>query len=262
MKKIVNLVFAICAFAAMANNEKHDVMKIIAHRGGASLGPENTITCIERGIDSGADAIEVDVHLSKDGALIVCHDETIDRTTNGKGRIEELTLSQIKEAIILENGIQERIPTLEEVLMIVKDKRTLLLEVKKSRNNQYPFIEDKIVALVDSLEMRNQIVLQSFNDSVLSRFHSIAPDIPLEKLLVCRLPFGLAYDIKIHRFSINDYPYVRSFNTYNALTTQRFIKDAHKKGKTVKVWTVDNPKKAKRNVDGIITNCPQLFVKY
>ena len=146
--------------------------------------------------------------------------------------------------------------------MLVKDKRTLLLEVKKSRDNQYPFIEDKIVALVDSLGMRNQIVLQSFNDSVLSRFHSIAPDIPLEKLLVCRLPFGLAYDIKIHRFSINDYPYVRSFNTYNALTTQRFIKDAHKKGKTVKVWTVDNPKKAKRNVDAIITNCPQLFVEY
>ena len=219
MKKNIILVFSICAFTALANNETRDMMNIIAHRGGASLGPENTITCIESGIKSGANAIEVDVHLSMDGALVVCHDETINRTTSGKGRIEELTLSQIKEAIINEKGIQERIPTLQEVLTVVKDKCTLLLEVKKSRDNQYPFIEDKIVALVDSLGMRNQIVVQSFNDSVLSRFHSIAPDIPLEKLLVCRLPFGLAYDIKIHRISIDDYPYVRSFNTCNALTT-------------------------------------------
>ena len=235
-------------------------MKIIAHRGGTSLGPENTITCIERGIYFGADAIEVDVHLSLDGALVVCHDETIDRTTNGKGRIEDLTLLQIKEAEIDYEGIKERIPTLEEVLRVVKDKCPLLIEVKKNRDNQYNLIEDKIVALVDSLGMRGQIVLQSFNDSVLNRFHAIAPDIPIEKLLVCRLPFGLAYDIKIHRFSISDYPHVRSFNTCNVFTTQRFINDVHNQGKTVRVWTVDKPNKAKRNVDAIITNCPQLFM--
>lgn len=260
MKKRINLVLIFCAIALQANNNNKDNMNVIAHRGGASLGPENTITCVKRGIDAGADAIEVDVHLTLDGSLVVCHDETIDRTTNGKGRIEELTLSQIKEAEIDCDGIIERIPTLEEVLLVVKDKCPLLLEVKKSRDDQYPLIEDKIVALVDSLEMRGQIVLQSFNDSVLNRFHAIAPDIPTEKLLVCRLPFGLAYDIKIHRFSISDYPYVRSFNTYNGLTSQRFINEVHRQGKTVRVWTVDNPNKVKRNVDAVITNCPHLFV--
>lgn len=262
MKKILNLVFAISALSAPANNENYNNMKVIAHRGGASLGPENTITCIERGINSGADAIEVDVHLSLDGFLVVCHDETINRTTNEKGRIEELTLSQIRNAEINYEGIKERIPTLKDVLLTVKDKCPLLLEVKKSRDNQYPLIEDKIVALVDSLGMRDQIVLQSFNDSVLNRFHIIAPDIPTEKLLVCMLPFGLAYDIRVHRFSINDYPNVRSFNIYNGLATQGFINEIHKKGKIVKVWTVDKPQKVKRNVDAVITNCPQAFIEH
>lgn len=260
MKKIFILVLIISALSALADNENEKKMKVIAHRGGASLGPENTITCIERGINSGADAIEVDVHLSLDGVLVVCHDETINRTTNGKGRIEELTLSQIRHAEINREGIKERIPTLEEVLLVVKDKCPLLIEVKKSRDNQYPHIEDKIVSLLDSLGMRGQIVIQSFNDSVLDRFYTIAPDIPTEKLLVCTLPFGMAYDINIHQFSINDYPYVQSFNTFNGLTSQRFINEVHEQGKTVKVWTVDNPRRVKRNVDAVITNCPQFFV--
>lgn len=263
MKYITTVFFAACIFLACASNGDNNdkTMKVIAHRGGASLGPENTISCIQKGILSGADAIEVDIHLSADGAIVVCHDETIDRTTDGKGRIEELTLEQIRSAKIQDGSAVEHIPTLEEVLTVIKDKCTLLLEIKKTREGQYSQIEDKVVALLDSLNMRDQIVLQSFNDGVLERFHAIAPDIPLEKLLVCRLPFGLAYDIKIHKFSMDDYPYVRSFNTYNNLTTQRFIREAHQRGKTVRVWTVNDPSKVKDNVDAVITNAPHLFLQ-
>lgn len=262
MKKTMTVLLSICTFLAAADNGKneHLDMKIIAHRGGASLGPENTLTCIQKGILTGVDAIEVDVHLSADGYVVVCHDESIDRTTDGSGRIENLTLEQIKSARIADGTSYERVPTLEEVLTVIKDRCILLLEIKKTREDQYPLIEDKIVALLDQMQVRDQVVVQSFNDSVLERFHSIAPDIPLEKLLVCRLPFGLAYDMKIRRFSMEDYPHVRSFNTYNSFTSQRFIRDAHRLGKTVRVWTVDNPSKVKKNVDAVITNCPQFFV--
>ena len=252
-------IFTVLACTGTGINKDMD-MKVIAHRGGASLGPENTIRCIRNGILTGAYAIEVDVHLSADCALIVCHDETIDRTTYGSGRIEELTLEQIKGTILRKGDAFDQIPTLEEVLVEVKDKCILLLEIKKSREGQYPGIEEKIVSLIDRYGMRDQVIVQSFNDSVLETFHSIAPDIPLEKLLVCRLPFGLAYDIKLHRFSIDDYPYVNSFNSFNALTTKRFIRDVHESGKTVRVWTVDKPTRVKKGADAVITNCPQLFL--
>jgi len=239
--------------------EMNEKLEVIAHRGGASLGPENTLDCIRQGILAGADAIEIDVHLSADGALVVCHDETLDRTTDMHGRIEDLTLSRIKTASISHVNGTERIPTLEEVLYEVKGKCRVLLEIKKSREGQYPQIEDKVVALIDTLGMKDQIVIQSFNDSVLKKLHAIAPEIPLEKLLVCRLPFGLAYDTALHKFSLDDYPYVQSFNTFNMFTTDRFIAEAHKIGKQVKVWTVDNPLKVKKGADGVITNCPQRF---
>lgn len=261
MKTPLLVLLSTCMIIACSGNEKNENMKVIAHRGGASLGPENTISCITKGILSGADAIEVDVHLSTDGELVVCHDETIDRTTDGTGRIEELTLSQIKSVSIKGFEESEKIPTLCEVLNVCKDNCNLLIEIKKSREGQYPMIEDKIVALVDSLGMREQVVVQSFNDGVLERFYSIAPDIPLEKLLICRLPLGLAFDIKLHRFSLDNYPFVQSFNSHNLLTSSRFIRDVHQKGKKVRVWTVDNPKKVKKDADAVITNCPQLFIK-
>lgn len=258
MKRIITAIaIAACASAAWAGNNE-DNMAVIAHRGGATLGAENTLSCIRKGILAGADAIEIDVHLSADGALVVCHDETIDRTTTGSGRIEEMTLAQIRSFGIKDDPA-EKIPTLEEVLYEVKDKCPLLLEVKKSREGQYPMIEDKIVAMLDSLGMRGQVMVQSFNDSVLERMHLIAPDIPLGKLLVCRLPFGLAVDTGLRRFSLDDYSYVNAVNPNNSLTTKRFIRDVHEMGKSVFVWTVDKPSKVKSGVDAVITNSPQLF---
>ena len=260
MKKILMTLLCACTVAACAGEEPNESMKVIAHRGGASLGAENSISCIRKGIQTGVDAVEVDVHLSADGALIVCHDETLDRTTDASGRIENLTLAQIREATLKGGEPGEKVPTLEDVFREVKGKCTLLLEVKKSREGQYPGIEDKIVSLLDSLGMQGQVVLQSFNDGVLERFHVLMPDLPLEKLLVCRLPFGLAFDIKLHRFSFDDYPHVRSFNSCNSVTTQRFIRDVHARGKTVRVWTVDKPGQVRKGADAVITNCPQLFL--
>ena len=74
---------------------------IIAHRGGALLGTENSLSCIEKGIATGADMVEVDLHLTADKQIVVCHDQKVDRTTNGKGRIEEMTLAEIQKLRLL-----------------------------------------------------------------------------------------------------------------------------------------------------------------
>ena len=172
MKKIMVLLFAACAVLACRGQETNDGMKVIAHRGGASLGAENSISCIRKGLLAGPYAVEVDVHLTSDGAVVVCHDETLDRTTDGSGRIENLTLSQVRSVRLKGGEDGETVPTLEEVLAELKGKCILLLEVKKTREGQYAGIEEKIIELLDAAGMREHVILQSFNDSVLERFHS------------------------------------------------------------------------------------------
>lgn len=92
--------------------QKNDIehMEIIGHRGGASIGPENTLACFKKGIEAGADMIELDIHLTKDNVIVICHDETINRTTNGEGRIEDLTLDEIRKCKV-EDADGNLIPT-------------------------------------------------------------------------------------------------------------------------------------------------------
>ena len=259
MKKLLTFILMACTITACKGDETGEAIKVIAHRGGAALGPENTLSCIKEGIKAGAYAVEVDVHLTSDGYIVVCHDETLDRTTNGKGRIEEMTLEQVRSVTIPNGDSVEKIPTLEEVLDLVNGQCVLLLEIKKSREGQYPQIEDKVIDMLERTGMKDQVIIQSFNDGVLERIHEIDPEMPLEKLIICRLPFGFAYDIKVRRFSFDDYPYVQSFNPNNTLTTKRFVRQVHKRGKMVRVWTVDKPRKVLKGVDAVITNHPDRY---
>lgn len=228
-----------------------DSLIVVAHRGGAALGIENSLSCIQKGIESGADMIEIDVHLTADGHVVVCHDRTIDRTTNGKGRIEELTLEQIRQYRLLNadgTPSDETIPTLEEVFQTVNGRCDILLEIKK-RKDQYKGIEQKVTDLIRKYNIENQMVIQSFNDYVLAEMHRIMPSIRLEKLSF--LP-----PINLDR---NDY--ISSFNVYYLFASRRFVNRSHKHGKEVKLWTVNSRNRASRMpVDGIITNDPQLFL--
>lgn len=239
--------------------------KIIAHRGGALIGNENTLSCFEKGISAGADMIELDIHLSADGELIVCHDPSIDRTTDGKGMIEKLTLAQIKEAHIkdFQTGeiSDERIPTLSEVFDMLGKRCKVLLEIKRNRKDQYPGIEAKTLELINSYGLHDEVVIQSFDDEVIERTHEIDPDMRVEKLIVCRLPFGLCFDGKIKRFSFEKYSYASSINSFGKLTSGRFVRDCHKHGKEVKIWTVNKLSGIVPEVDGIITNRPDIFIE-
>ena len=84
--------------------EQNNRVIVVAHRGGANLGPENTLECISKGISAGADWIEIDVHLSADGKLVVCHDASVDRTTNGKGWISQMSYEEIRKLKVKDNN--------------------------------------------------------------------------------------------------------------------------------------------------------------
>ncbi len=230
---------------------------IIAHRGGALLGNENSISCLSNGMELGSDMVEIDVHQTLDGELVVCHDATIDRTTDGKGAIESMTLDSLRQFHILDfktgEATDEMIPTLGEVLALVADGRSrglncgLLLEVKRKKG-QYEGIEAKILQELNDYDAHSWTIIQSFDDSVIENVFALDPTMPVQKLAVMKT------------FKCEKYGYASGINTM--FVSKAMVRKCHEAGKTVFVWTVNDPKKApKYPVDGIITNRPDLFIE-
>lgn len=238
--------------ACTPENTYDDTRKplIVAHRGGASLGMENSLSCIGKGIEAGADMVEVDVHLTADGEVVVCHDASVNRTTNGRGRIAKMTLAEVRALRLLRadgSPSDEPVPTLQEVLQLVKGRCGLLLEIKK-RRGQYEGIEKKVADLLVQNGMVEQVAVQSFNVPVLEEMHRLLPQLRLEML---------CFTAPLH---IECYDYVSSFNIWYLFASRRFVNRAHAAGREVKIWTVNRRGRASRlPVDGIITNKPQLF---
>ena len=230
-------------------------MKIIAHRGEAGLGCENTLSCIEAGLATGrTDMVEVDVHLTKDGHVVVCHDPEVSRTTDGKGMIKDLTLAQIRSFHIKDKEgriMHETMPTLLEVLQSIGDRAELLLEIKRS-DDRDDGLERKCLDVIRKSGAYGRVTVQSFNDIVLDRFHQMDPAVRLEKLLFFR-PFNWE---KVQRQN-----HIASYNIFfRGLVTRRFVHKMHLLGREVKVWTLKRPSQIPAdNIDGIITDRPDLF---
>jgi glycerophosphoryl diester phosphodiesterase len=247
---------------------------VIAHRGGAGLAPENTILAFQNAYHMGVDVLEMDVHLTRDGHLVVIHDSTVDRTTNGHGRVRDMTLAEIKS---LDAGYRfstdggktfpfrgkgVTIPTLEEVLSAFPDAR-LNIEIKPDDERA----ADKLVELIKAHHAENRVLVLSFHSKPLSRFRALLPDAAtaaskneitlfwvMDKLYMWRIfrpkPDALQIPVRWGRYHIY---------------SPRFVRDAHRMGMEVHVWTVDDPQEMKRllddGVDGIITNRPDLLMK-
>lgn len=236
---------------------------VVAHRGGSSLGPENTLLAIERGIQAGADMVEIDIHQTRDGQLVVCHDESIDRTTDGSGLIRELTFDEIRSYNIVDangNKTDLKIPTLDEVLELVNGRVKLLIEIKRT-NDIYQGIEKQMVDAVKAHDAMSWVVGQSFNDSVLENLHAECLEMRLEKLWICKfagIPVG--YDGTFSRYDYDKYSYVSSFNFFKSAVTDVLVDEIHRHGKEVKIWTVMSPAETPTlSVDGIITDSPNLW---
>ena len=149
--------------------------QLIAHRGGPAYAPENTLAAFRNAIAIGVDWLEMDIQMTRDGALVVMHDETVDRTTDGTGRVADLTLAEIRA---LDAGNGEQVPTFEEVVTLAREADVgILVEIKSS--HLFPGIEDKIVRIVVEADYIGKTIILSFDPQALDTIHALNPDIEL-----------------------------------------------------------------------------------
>lgn len=247
------------------NVKKNDNNKIeiIAHRGGANLAPENTLAAFKNAIKLGVDMIEIDVHLSKDGKIIVIHDEKINRTTNGKGTIKDMTSAEIKKydagSKFDKKFKNEKIPTLDEVMETLNGKVKLLIEIKDG-DELYPGLEKKVVETIHKYNAVNWVIVQSFNENSVLRVRKMDPSITTFYLLGRNFNdfySNVAKEVNAGNAVIKKYDGIAPH--YSMLSSEK-VKIFHKAGFKIFTWTVDKPKDMKKiinmNVDGIITNSP------
>ncbi|MGV3540811.1 MAG: glycerophosphodiester phosphodiesterase [Rufibacter sp.] len=240
---------------------------IVAHRGASGLAPENTLAAVKKALATDADFIEVDVHQSKDGQVVVIHDPTVDRTTNGTGAVANLTLAELQK---LDAGSKmdsafagERIPTLVQVLQLVKGKKKLLIELKKGEEEYYPNLEKNTLQLIEEQQAQEWCVLQSFHDPILERIWAADFVIPTHKLIVGKIPFLPIYiDHELKFGGFDQYSEAAAINVHRFFASKSFIKSLHNQGFKTFIWTENKPKNIRKllelGADGIMTDHPEL----
>ena len=221
----------------------------IAHRGGLAHAAENTLAAFQNSIDQGVDWLEFDVQMTKDGALIVIHDEDVARTTNGTGAVADMTLEQIRA---LDAGQGQKVPTFEEVIKLAKSRGVKVLPETKSAH-LYPGIEEKMLQELDREDYLDRTVIQSFEAGSLEKLHRLNP-----KAQLCAL-YGLwRFDV---RSPAGDAHYVCPMAEM-VLLNPAMVRQAHHEGRQVFVYfgVMENPfgRSVMRffGVDGLIVNDP------
>lgn len=170
-KHFLIIVLVISAFASVSGqNSKNQKVNVVAHRGGIVLGyPENTLLAFQRCMDLEVDFIELDLRATKDGVIVIIHDETLDRTTNGNGLVADFTLKELKK---VDAGNGQSIPTLKEVLHLVSSSdMKLLFDIKLSKNLD----AEHILKLVKKLDITSDIIFGVRSLTDLAKFHEINP---------------------------------------------------------------------------------------
>ena len=241
------------------------MVEIVAHRGASGIAPENTMASIKKAIEIGVDWIEIDVRQTLDRVLIVIHDENLKRTTNGKGLVVTLPYKKIKT---LDAGSwfdpkfkEETIPSLNEVLKLIKkaDAR-LLIEVKGTKLAQ-PRLCENLIELIQKHEVYEQVVIQSFNAEFLKTLRRLDKKIVINSLINFQSKSFPIYIDRIPKLgNIYRVSKASAINPNHKIVTQAFVDQIHKSDKKLFCWTVDNPEDMRRlidlKVDGIITNYP------
>src|SRR5438105_301115 len=166
------------------SNAERGRVWVIGHRGAMGHCPENTMASFERALELGADWIELDVHLSRDSELIVIHDETLERTTNGHGLVCDHTLAELEQ---LDAGNGQRIPTLGEVLDWAGRMNSVVDIEIKNAPLYYPGIEQAVVSALDRSQMTEQVIVISFDHSAVQRVKSLDSRVVTGVLYACRL---------------------------------------------------------------------------
>jgi len=246
------------AFSAFAAESKKPL--VIAHRGGKKWAPENTMAGFAKSLAVGADGVELDIHRCKSGELVVIHDETLDRTTDGKGFVKDKTWDELKT---LSAGKwyspefeSEKLPLLDDVLKLADGKMIINIEIKNAPI-EYPGIEDDLAKLLKNYKHPNKILISSFDHELIRRVHKKMPNIE-----VAFLDAGIVADVGKYADTIGAKAWNAGWSELRADAVER----AHKSGLAVNVWTVDGKKNwdsvMDMKVDGIVTDDPAGLIGY
>lgn len=246
------------SFSAETTGELRQVDNV-AHRGASAYAPENTISAFDKAVEMKADYIEIDVQRSKDGELVLIHDTSVDRTTDGTGKVGDLTFEQLRN---LDAGswkgeqfTGEKIPTFDEILDRYHGKIGILIELKAPE--LYPGIEESIA---EELKERNldkpqneKIIIQSFNFESMKKMNDLLPKVPIGVLTSSKLHTTPQV---LQEFST----YADYFNPSYGIVDEELVNQVHSLGMKIGSWTVRSQEAADflldMGVDAIITDYP------
>jgi glycerophosphoryl diester phosphodiesterase len=234
-----------------------DNFEIIGHRGAMGHAPENTLASFQKAIDMGATMLELDVHLARDGELVVIHDNELARTTTGTGLVEDMTLAEIRSfdaGIAMGMNYQgQRVPTLQEVIELIGSQLALNIEIKAGRQ-VYPGIVPRVLEVISHYDISDRIVLSSFHRVYLREVKQRAPEIEVALLYAEALSDILDEAVKEQWQGLH--PWYR-------LIDKDLIDGARQRGLSVRAWTVNQLSEmvslAKLGVNGICTNFPDVL---
>jgi glycerophosphoryl diester phosphodiesterase len=209
------------------------MVKLIAHRGSGTGPFENTLFAVRESLGLGVDGIEVDVHASSDGEIVVFHDFIVDEKTHGSGAVVELTLEELK-TLELHRGL--KIPTLRELIVLVKERPDMLVMIEIKPEN----IEEAVLNLIHEARIEKQVVISSYQPSVLRRVQKLNPNI--RTALIFKTPLtnsiqlakGLGCSIIAPRFQ---------------LVSQELVEMSRQTGLTIYPWAVNSEEELQRMMD-------------
>lgn len=230
--------------------------KIYAHRGASAYAPENTMPAFELACEMGADAFELDVHLTKDGKAVVIHDDTVDRTGDGSGAVESMTYEELS-GLDFSNGMEDfsgvKIPLLEEVFGLAYRKSVFVnVEIKENRlQNSYPIL-DRVLEIEKRCGMFGNVIYSSFNHYLLRELKKISESIPIGILYLGGLVDVWEYAEKLGAQAVHPY--------YACLGDSALAPECHRRHIAVNAWTVNDEADIlaaiRAGADGIISNRP------
>jgi glycerophosphoryl diester phosphodiesterase len=246
-----------------------------AHRGGAKIVPENTLKGFREGLRAGAGVLELDVHATADGTVVVIHDETVDRTTDGSGAIREMTLAEVKR---LDAGYRftpdggkthpcrgegVSIPTMEEVYRSFTDV-PINVEIKGKR----PGIEEALWRIIEDAGAEERTLVVSEDSGTIRRFREASGRrVATASSSVELILFWLLSRLRLGGLAKPSYQALQGPETYRGLriVTPELVRGAHERGLRVDVWTIDHEPDMRRllgfGVDGIMTDRPDILAR-
>ena len=241
---------------------------VVAHRGGAGLAPENSLGAFRQALDLGVDSLELDVHLSRDGELVVSHDPTLERTTNGSGPIAAKTWAELT-GVRLKSGFpdrfqDERLPRLDDVLALVAGRPgvRVQVEIKRGPSGFYPGIEEKVVVAIEQRRLMDRVIVIAFEDETLQRLRALRPGLTV---------YGLTSPRPLERRGQTIEAYLAAMHALGVagvgldqrLVTPAVVAEARRRGLQIGVWTVNDPDAMRRfggmSLDFITTDRPDLL---